>query len=103
MNPVCGWPQAPQRVEIRFTALSLVAPDRNRFKYKLSNLNPDWVEAGPQRVAAYPHLPPDRYVFRVIAANNDGVWNNEGASLAFTVCSITGKHGGSASSSCSAC
>jgi ligand-binding sensor domain-containing protein/signal transduction histidine kinase len=74
-----------QRVEFHYTALSLVAPERNRFKYRLEGLERDWVAAGAQRVAAYPHLPPGRYQFRVIACNNDGVWNESGATLSFTV------------------
>ena len=74
-----------QRVEFRFTALSLVAPERNRFKYRLDGLDYNWVEAGSQRVASYPHLPPGRYVFNVVACNNDGVWNMSGASIPFAV------------------
>ncbi len=74
-----------QRVEFRFTALSLVAPERNRFKHRLDGLEKDWVEAETQRVAAYPHLPPGRYIFRVKACNNDGVWNEAGASIRFSV------------------
>jgi len=74
-----------QRVEFRFTALSLVAPERNRFKYRLEGLDTGWVEAGSQRVAIYPHLPPGRYEFRVIACNNDGIWNESGAALRFAV------------------
>src|SRR4030095_16866938 len=45
-----------QRVEFHYKALSLVAPDRNRFKYRLDGLEREWVEAGTQRVATYPHL-----------------------------------------------
>jgi len=74
-----------QRVEFHYTALSLVAPERNRFKYRLDGLDHDWVEAGGERVAAYPHLPPGRYTFRVVGCNNDGVWNSSGATLAFAV------------------
>lgn len=74
-----------QRIEFRFTALSLVAPERNRFKYRLDGLEKDWVEGGSQRMAAYTHLPPGRYEFRVIACNNDGVWNEAGASVRFSV------------------
>jgi len=62
-----------------------VAPEKNRFRYWLEGLERDWVEAGAQRVATYPRLPPGRYQFRVIAANNDGVWNETGASVGFTV------------------
>ncbi len=74
-----------QRLEFRFTALSLVAPERNHFKYRLEGLEKDWVEAGSQRVAAYAHLPPGPYEFKVIACNNDGVWNDTGAALRFSV------------------
>lgn len=74
-----------RRLEFRFTALSLVAPERNRFKYRLEGLERDWVEGGSQRVAAYTQLPPGSYEFRVIAANNDGVWNEAGASARFSV------------------
>jgi ligand-binding sensor domain-containing protein/signal transduction histidine kinase len=74
-----------QRVEFHYTALSLVAPERNRFKHRLEGLERDWVQASTQRVATYPRLPPGRYTFRVIAANNDGVWNGIGAAFRFTV------------------
>ena len=78
-------PPGVQRLEFRFTALSLVAPERNRFKYRLDGLETDWVEGGTQRVAAYTHLPPARYTFRVVACNNDGVWNETGAFVPFSV------------------
>jgi signal transduction histidine kinase len=48
-------------------------------------LEPDWVEAGGQRVASYPQLAPGRYTFRVRASNSDGVWNDEGAALSFAL------------------
>jgi len=82
-----GWECGPdgQRLEFRFTALSLVAPERNHFKYRLEGLEKDWVEAGSQRAAGYAHLPPGPYEFRVIACNNDGVWNGGGAALRFSV------------------
>jgi len=78
-------PPGVQRVEFRFTALSLVAPERNRFKYRLDGLEKDWVEGGSQRAVAYTHLPPARYEFRVVACNNDGVWNDTGATVRFSV------------------
>ena len=74
-----------QRVEFHFTALSLVAPERNRFKYRLEGLENAWVDAGSQRFVTYPHLPPGRYAFRVTACNNDGVWSERGATMAFVV------------------
>jgi signal transduction histidine kinase len=78
-------PPGRQRFEIRYTGLSFSAPERVLFKYRLQGLEKQWTEAGTRRVAAYSYLPPGDYVFRVIACNNDGVWNLTGASRAFTV------------------
>jgi signal transduction histidine kinase/streptogramin lyase len=74
-----------RRVDFRFTGLSLVSPDRVRFRYKLDGLETDWVEAGAQRTAQYSYLKPGDYTFRVTACNNDGVWNAEGAAMRVTV------------------
>ena len=63
----------------RYTALSLVAPEKVRFRYKLEGHDRDWVDAGDRRAAYYNNIPPGEYTFRVIAANNDGVWNQTGA------------------------
>jgi signal transduction histidine kinase/ligand-binding sensor domain-containing protein len=68
-------------LEINYTGLSLVKSDQARFKYKLEGLDADWVDAGTRRVVNFTYLPPGGYRFRVIAANSDGVWNNEGAAL----------------------
>jgi signal transduction histidine kinase len=62
-----------------------MAPEKVRFKYKLDGLEEDWTDVGAKRFAQYSYLPPRDYRFRVIACNNDGVWNTQGASLAFTV------------------
>jgi len=67
--------------EIRYTALSLVAPSKVRFRYRLEGYDESWVDAGNRREAFYTQVPPGRYVFRVAAANNDGLWNEEGARL----------------------
>lgn len=77
----------PQSREFRFqyTALSYVAPERVRFRYRLEGLDPDWVEAETRRFAVYNELPPGNYRFRVIACNNDGIWNEAGASFAFSL------------------
>ncbi len=72
-------------LEIRYAALSFVKPEHVKFKYKLEGLDEDWVEVGNRRVAYYSHIPPGNYIFRVIAANKDGVWNEEGARVAFEV------------------
>jgi len=73
------------RLEFRFTGLSLTAPQKVRFKYQLEGLGGEWVEAGSRRVARYEYLPPGDYTFHVTAGNNDGVWNDNGDVLAFTV------------------
>ena len=70
-------------VEFHFTALSFVDPARVRFRYKLEGFDRDWVDAGTRREAFYTNLPPGAYRFRVSAANEDGVWNEQGAMLAF--------------------
>jgi signal transduction histidine kinase/ligand-binding sensor domain-containing protein len=72
-------------LEIAYTGLSFVKPEQVRFRYKLEGLDADWVEAGTRRTAYYSYLPPNDYVFKVVAANNSGVWNTEGVSLRVTV------------------
>jgi signal transduction histidine kinase/CheY-like chemotaxis protein/ligand-binding sensor domain-containing protein len=71
------------KVDIHYTALSLLIPARVRFKYQLEGYDRGWVEAGSRRAAYYTNLPPGQYRFHVIASNNDGVWNQEGASIQF--------------------
>jgi signal transduction histidine kinase len=72
-------------LEIEYTALSLVAPEKVRFRYKLEGRDGDWQDAGNRRQAFYSDLPPRDYRFRVMACNNSGVWNESGASLDFSV------------------
>jgi signal transduction histidine kinase/ligand-binding sensor domain-containing protein len=72
-------------LEINYTALSFIKPGQIHFNYELQGLDRNWVEAGTRRTAYYPHLPPGKYVFRVIAANSDGLWNTKGESLPIAV------------------
>jgi len=72
-----GW----GRIEIHYTALSLKAPEKNRFRYRLEGVDPAWVDAGTHRSASYDNVAPGRYTFRVVGCNNDGVWNEDGAAL----------------------
>ncbi len=78
---------APGRGELEFqyAALSYIDPEKNRFKYRLEGWDRDWIDAGPRRTAFYNYVPPGHYLFRVIGSNNDGVWNEAGASIAFTL------------------
>jgi signal transduction histidine kinase/ligand-binding sensor domain-containing protein len=78
-------PPGRHSFEIRYTALSFTAPDKVRFRLKLNGLEQEWKEAGTTRVAEYSYLPPAAYTFSVIACNNDELWNDTGASLAFVV------------------
>lgn len=64
-----------------FVALDYTSPERNQYAYKLEGFDEKWVNAGPRRYAAYTHLDPGRYVFRVKGSNSDGVWNEAGASM----------------------
>lgn len=70
---------------IKYTGLSFIKPEQTRFRYKLDGLDENWIEAGTRREAYYPYLPPGNYTFRVIAANSDNVWNQQGAALEITV------------------
>ncbi|AFM02985.1 putative periplasmic ligand-binding sensor domain protein [Bernardetia litoralis DSM 6794] len=75
-----------QRLIIDFTALSFRAPEKVKFKYKLEGFDKDWViTKDNKREAVYTNIPNGTYTFQVIAANNDGIWNNEGASLEIEV------------------
>ncbi len=78
-------PSGAQTLEVHFTALSLMAPEAMRFRYRLEGLEDDWVRAETRRTAYYSKLPPGNYRFHVVASNNDGVWNEQGATLSFSV------------------
>ena len=74
-------PPGATRLDFYYTALSFVAPEKVRFKYKLDGFDKDWVDVGTRRIAYYANLRPGTYKFQVIACNNDGVWNKTGASF----------------------
>src|SRR5208283_4538985 len=67
------------------TALSLAAPEKIHFKYKLEGQNQNWHEVINERHADYSNLPPRTYLFRVMASNNSGVWNETGDTLEFSI------------------
>jgi len=64
-----------------FVALSYNNPEKNKYAYKLEGFDNDWNYVSNQLKATYTNLPSGNYTFRVKASNNDGVWNNEGASI----------------------
>ena len=78
-------PALTRNIRFDYTALSLSIPERVRFRYKLDGLDSKWREMGSIRQAVYDNLGPGKYAFRVIACNNDGVWNMTGATMAFTI------------------
>ncbi|MFH1000722.1 MAG: SpoIIE family protein phosphatase, partial [Bacteroidota bacterium] len=73
------------RFTFSYTALSYIYPKKVQFKYQLEGFDENWIKAGNFRSVSYTNLDKGNYIFRVIACNNDGLWNAEGDSLAFTV------------------
>jgi len=71
------------KIEFHYAALSFLVPERVLFKYRLEGYDSGWIEAGTRRVAYYTNLPPGNYHFKVIACNNDGLWNEAGAYYGF--------------------
>lgn len=78
-------PPHSENLKISYTALSLQVPSRVRFRYRLESIDNDWQDAGTRREAFYTRLRPGKYRFRVIACNNDGVWNEQGVALEFKI------------------
>ncbi len=78
-------PADTQRVQFVYNGLSLLAPERVRFRYRLEGYDNGWVEAGSRRTAYYTSIPPGRHIFRVTACNNDGVWNEQGVAVTIDV------------------
>lgn len=78
-------PAGTKEVRINYTATSLQVPERVQFRYVLEGFSDRWTDPGQLRQAFFTNLPPGRYRFRVIAANNDGVWNTRGAAVSFEI------------------
>ena len=78
-------PPLVRDLQIDYTALSFVAPEKNLFRYKLEPRDRDWQEVTNRRQVFYNDLPPGNYRFRVMACNNSGVWNEAGTYLDFTI------------------
>jgi len=68
-------------INIEFAALHYASPENNHYKYKMEGLDNTWYDIGGQNFASFSNILPGNYTFRVIASNNDNIWNNEGASL----------------------
>lgn len=72
-------------ITFEFAALDYSAPSKNRYAYRLLGFNDQWIHSGDVRAATYTNLPPGSYVFQVKGSNNDGIWNEEGVSLALGI------------------
>lgn len=68
-----------------FIAVNYTHPERNQYAYKMEGFDKEWNKVGSKRTATYTNLPAGKYKFRVIASNNDGVWNQEGTTLTITI------------------
>jgi signal transduction histidine kinase/ligand-binding sensor domain-containing protein len=84
-NSALQIPPGRHRFEFQFTGLSFTVPEKVRFKHRLDGLEQEWGESEPKRSADYTYIPPGDYTFEVTACNNDGVWNERGASLHFRI------------------
>ncbi len=78
-------PAGTQNLQIDYAGLSLSIPERVRYRYRMSGVDAGWVDAGPRQQAFYTKLGPGDYRFRVLAANNDGVWTPVGATVDISV------------------
>lgn len=78
-------PPGAGRLDFRYAAPSLAAPEKVRFRYRLEPLEKTWIDAGDRRTVNYANLDPGDYRFFVTASNNDGVWNELGTSVALTL------------------
>jgi len=72
-------------ITFEFATLNYLSPEKNQYKYELEGFDKHWSFAGYKREVTYTNLDPGEYKFKVIASNNDGVWNNDGASLKIIV------------------
>jgi signal transduction histidine kinase/DNA-binding response OmpR family regulator len=76
-------PTGSRQVDIHYTAPSLRVPERMQFRYRLEGYDEEWRDVGTRRIAYYTKIPPGDYTFRVTACNDDGTWNETGASVSF--------------------
>lgn len=84
-DPGVKLPPGTTQLRVLYTAHNLTAPERVRFRYRLEGLDKEWQDVGARREAGYTNVGPGKYRFVVTAANNDGVWNETGATLSFSI------------------
>jgi signal transduction histidine kinase len=78
-------PDRVRNLEIDYIGISLAIPERVKYRYKLEGYETEWQDPGTRRQAFYTNPGPGSYTFRVMAANPDGVWNESGATIAFSI------------------
>ena len=83
--PETSLPPGTKRLQINYTALTLTASNKIRFRYRLDGFDTDWVDAGTRRVAFYTNLSPRNYRFQLEADTDDGRWNTATATWAFAI------------------
>jgi len=72
-------------VAFKFDGLCFTVPEKTKYKWKLEPLETEWSPENELNMAFYPSLAPGNYTFRVVAGNNDGIWNEEGAEYSFQI------------------
>jgi ligand-binding sensor domain-containing protein len=85
VTPPLSIPSGNGQAEFHYAGLSFTGQERMMFRYRLEGFDPEWTNVGSRRTAYFTNLPPGEYIFRVTACNRDGVWNQTGASFAFTL------------------
>jgi hypothetical protein len=70
---------------LKYVALNFISPEKNQYAYIMEGFDKEWNYVGNENEATYMNLSPGKYIFRVKASNNDGVWNEAGASLIITI------------------
>ncbi|MBA4318763.1 MAG: hypothetical protein C0412_10220 [Flavobacterium sp.] len=78
-------PGNKRKIEFHYTAINFSTPENVRFKYRLEDYDDEWIDARNQRTIYYLNIPPGLYTFRVLACNNEGVWNTDEASISFEI------------------
>lgn len=78
-------PPGPHTLEFRFTGLTLISPEKVRFRWRMTGVDERWVEGGFQRAVSYGGMLPGNYQFEVIACNPNGVWNQQGDVFRFSI------------------
>lgn len=82
-NKTADVPPGAGRLRFEYTALSLLVPEKVRFRVQLEGFDQGWQDVTTARFASYTNIPPGKYLFHVKACNNDGIWNEAGAAFSF--------------------